>query len=142
MKENEHIRTRALTAVARLWDEGCPVAGPDGRERMVNLGLRRWRSYPRRTRQRHWTEDDRVQDLAKGLRDAVEPDGALTGRLLDDYRCVAKAIAAAHDGAQEHPSPAGGKHAETAVNRPPRGLTSRAIPLGSSKPDQNPPSDT
>lgn len=80
-------------ALARLWDEGCPMAHPDGRSRMIDIGLRRWRSFERRNKRKRPTLDDRVEDLALGLRDAFEPDRRLVGPMMMDYRCVAKAMA-------------------------------------------------
>jgi hypothetical protein len=80
-------------ALARLWDEGCPMAHPDGRSRMIDIGLRRWRSFERRNKRKHPTLDDRVEDIALGLRHAFEPDRRLGGPMMMHYRCVAKAMA-------------------------------------------------
>ena len=80
-------------ALSRLWDEGCPMARPDGRSRMIAIGLRRWRSFERRNKRKRPTLDDRVEDLAEGLRDAFEPDRKMVGPMMQHYRCVAKAMA-------------------------------------------------
>ncbi|MBO0793389.1 MAG: hypothetical protein J2P36_20890, partial [Ktedonobacteraceae bacterium] len=61
-------------ALARLWEEGCPLAHPSGRSQMIAIGVRRWRSFERRNTRKHPTLDDRVEDLAVGLRDTFEPD--------------------------------------------------------------------
>jgi len=102
----ETLKQQAVAAVERLWEQGCPVAGPAGRERMVEVGLRRWRSFQRRNRRRSWARGDRIEDLAKGLRDAVEPEPRLAGPILADYRCVAEAIAAVVDPGTDSPTPA------------------------------------
>lgn len=76
---------------------GCPVAGHDNEtwQEIANVATRRWRSFPRRSaRPDRATRDERVEDLAKGLRDRFEADPALTGPLLEDYRHLAAQLAA------------------------------------------------
>ncbi|GAB2922457.1 hypothetical protein GCM10027280_07100 [Micromonospora polyrhachis] len=92
----EPARTAALAALADLWSQGCPVAGPNGRERLVDVGLRRWHSFHRRhSRVRPPTHEARIRDLVRGLVEAVEPEPRLVGPLVKDYECVAEAITAA-----------------------------------------------
>ncbi len=81
-------------ALARLWDEGCPLAHSADRAKMIDIGLRRWRSFERRNKRKYPTRDHRVEDLAEGLRDAFEPDRKMVGPLMHHYRCVAEAMAA------------------------------------------------
>lgn len=92
----EPARTAALVALADLWSQGCPIAAPDGRERLVDIGLRRWRSFHRRhPRARPPSHKARIRDLVRGLVEVVEPEPRLVGPLVKDYECVAEAIAAA-----------------------------------------------
>jgi hypothetical protein len=88
-----HMQEALDLALSRLWDEGCPMAHPASRSRMIEIGLRRWRSFERRNKRKRPTLDDRVEDLAVGLRDAFEPDRKLVGPMMMHYRCVAKAMA-------------------------------------------------
>ncbi|MEU2614644.1 hypothetical protein ABZ570_24140 [Micromonospora sp. NPDC007271] len=86
----------ALAALADLWDQGCPIASPNDRERLVDVGLRRWHSFHRRhPRIRQPTHEARIRDLVRGLVEAVEAEPRLVGPLVKDYECVAEAIAAA-----------------------------------------------
>ena len=81
-----------LVAVSdRLWDDGCPVAR-DSR-RAAEIALLRWRTFDQRTGRRSATIDDRVEYLAKGLCDGLEPEPALAGPLIEDYRHLARALA-------------------------------------------------
>ncbi len=80
-------------ALARLWNEGCPLAHSTDRSKMIDIGLRRWRSFERRNKRKHPTLDNRVEDLAEGLRDAFEPDLKMVGPMMQHYRCVAEAMA-------------------------------------------------
>jgi hypothetical protein len=82
-----------LAAVHRAWEEGCPVAGPQARELLASTALRRWRSFGRRSRERRLSDDARIEDLAKGLRDSLEPDRSLVGPLMEDYRYLARVLA-------------------------------------------------
>ena len=83
----------------RLWDDGCPVAGHDAgsRQDMARVALRRWRSFDRRSKRKSSTREERIEDLAKGLRDAVERDPRLVGPLMEDYRHVARTLAGVLD---------------------------------------------
>jgi hypothetical protein len=73
-------------AVKAAWEEGCPVAGGDP-EKKARIALRRWRSFERRR------GTDRVEDLAKGLRDHFEADPREAGPLMEDYRYLASCLA-------------------------------------------------
>ncbi|MFJ8581332.1 hypothetical protein [Micromonospora sp. NPDC093277] len=92
----EPARAVALAALTDLWDQGCPIAAPDDRERLVDIGLRRWHSFHRRHPRIHQpSHEARVRDLVRGLVEAVEAEPQLVGPLAKDYECVAEAIAAA-----------------------------------------------
>jgi hypothetical protein len=39
------------------------------------------------------SDDDRIEDLAKGLRDSLEADRSLVGPLVEDYRHLARVLA-------------------------------------------------
>jgi hypothetical protein len=88
--------TRALEV---LWEEGSPVAGKDaaGREGQARLALRRWRSFGRRHRGQEQDRERQVEDLAKGLRDACEPERETVGPLMADYRHAARVLATVLD---------------------------------------------
>ena len=86
----------AMAALRELWDAGCPIPSPASQGRLLELGFRRWRSFNRRTNLRNPTRDDRIRDLTKGL-STLEPDPELVGPLIEDYRCVATALAAVLD---------------------------------------------
>lgn len=88
-------RAHALAAVDDLWAKGCPVASPELREQLVDVGLRRWRSFGRRHQVGQPSHEARIRDLVRGLVSAVEPDPSLVGPLIRDYECVAEAIASA-----------------------------------------------
>ncbi|MER7587146.1 hypothetical protein ABTW72_06375 [Micromonospora sp. NPDC127501] len=92
----EPTRAVALTALTELWEQGCRIASPDERDRLVNIGLRRWHSFHRRhPRIRQPSHEARIRDLVRGLIAAVELEPGLVGPLVKDYECVAEAIAAA-----------------------------------------------
>jgi hypothetical protein len=94
MSESAHVV--AMAAIADLWEQGCPVAGPGERERMVSIGLRRVRSFRRRhPRIRQPSHEDKVRDVVRGLIDTFEPEPRLVGPLAKDYECLARAIVAA-----------------------------------------------
>ncbi len=100
----EPTRAAALAALAELWEQGCPVAAPDGRDRLVDVGLRRWHSFHRRhPRNGDPSREARIRDLVRGLVEAVEPEPRLVGRLVKDYECVAEAIAATADSPTRKP---------------------------------------
>jgi|SRR5262249_39421903 len=80
--------------VRQAWDKGCPVAGERTEEHAerARVALRRWRSFDRR----HKKSDSartRIEDLAKGLRDAFGGDRHLVGPLMEDYRWLAEQLA-------------------------------------------------
>jgi hypothetical protein len=88
---------RLLAVVEAEQLSGCPVAGRDdaARREIVAIAVRRWRSFGRRSgHPRQATHAERVEDLAKGLRDRFEVDPSLTGPLLEDYRHLAVRLAA------------------------------------------------
>lgn len=60
--------------------------------RPPEVALRRWRSFGRRAGVKSATRDQRIEDLAKGLRDAFERDRHLVGRLMEDYRHLARTL--------------------------------------------------
>ncbi len=62
-------------------------------DKSIQVGQRRWRSFDRRNTRRHPTDEDRVEDLARGLWQAFETGGLSPGSELQDYRCVARALA-------------------------------------------------
>ncbi|MFG1936373.1 hypothetical protein [Micromonospora tulbaghiae] len=86
-------RAAIVRALGDLWANGCPVPAPEHRERLADVGVRRWRSVARRHRGRRLSTDQRIQDLVRGLVAAFEPDRALVGPLVRDYECVARVIA-------------------------------------------------
>ncbi len=88
-------------ALERLWDDGCPVAGHDAGswQDTAQVALRRWRSFDRRSKRKPPTCEERIEDLAKGLRDAAERDRRLVGPLMEDYRHVARTLAGVLDNA-------------------------------------------
>lgn len=67
----------------------------DHRRKEAEVVLRRWRSFNRRTRIKRPTFEHRVEDIAKGIRDAIEPDRHLVGPLMEDYRYTAQVLAEA-----------------------------------------------
>lgn len=82
----------AREAVAALDRDGSPVAWPESANRMVDTAWRRWQSFQRRHRKGRASFEDRVEDLAKGLRDAFEQEPRLAGPVLEDYRHVATVL--------------------------------------------------
>ncbi len=56
--------------------------------------IRRWRSFDRRNKTKHPTLERRTEDLAKALRDSVEPDSHMVGRIMGEYRSMAERLAA------------------------------------------------
>ena len=88
---DERTHAALLAVIGRAWDEGCPIAGPDGRDRLARSAIRRWRSFAHRTRERHPSTEARIEDLAKGLRDSLEADRNI-GPLMEDYRYLARLL--------------------------------------------------
>jgi hypothetical protein len=77
---------------AALESAGGPAGRPETIDRATDVSLRRWESFHRRHRRRA-SRDDRIEDLAKGLRDAFEPDRHLVGPMMTEYRASARAVA-------------------------------------------------
>jgi hypothetical protein len=74
---DEEILQKLKVVAADLWEGGCPVAGPEGRETTVRVALRRWRSIERRAGLKPQARNEQIDDLARRLRDAFEPDRRL-----------------------------------------------------------------
>lgn len=86
----------AAAAVAAQGELGCPAGhGTDAQhEEMARIAVRRWRSIDRR-RKGPTSRSQRIEDLAKGLRQHFATDPKLED--LTHYRCVAHAVADALD---------------------------------------------
>ncbi len=80
--------------VAAASSVGCPVAGQsdDDHAEIAATALRRWFASERRLKPAA-SYAERVEDLAKGLRDRFESDPSLVGPLMEDYRWLALQIA-------------------------------------------------
>jgi len=76
----------------QLHKDGSPVVRPETADDVIEVGWRRWQSFQRRRRNATGSWDQRLEDLAKGLRDAFEPDRRLVGRLMEDYRHLASTL--------------------------------------------------
>jgi hypothetical protein len=63
------------------------------RDGVIDAGVRRWRSFDRRNERRRPTREDRVEDVALGSHARFEPPERGRGPEMQDYRCVAQAIA-------------------------------------------------
>jgi hypothetical protein len=85
-------RCSARDAVDQLHRDGSPVVRPEAADDVIELGWRRWQSFERRHRKGAGSWDERLEDLAKGLRDACEPDRGLVGPLMEDYRHLASTL--------------------------------------------------
>ncbi len=81
-----------LAVVEAAWEDGCPVAGRD-QERIAEVARRRWASQHRRLRPGA-DHERRVEDLAKALVAVFEADRGLVGPLIEDYRHLARLLAA------------------------------------------------
>src|ERR1700722_9934437 len=95
--QDSDLADRLLSVAEAEHLSGSPVAGHDdaNRRETVEVAIRRWRSFSRRSRHPvRATHADRVEDLAKGLRDRFETTPALTGPLMEDYRHLAAKLAA------------------------------------------------
>ena len=79
---DEEILDKLRAVTAELWESGCPVAAPEHRETTVRIAMRRWRSFEHRADAKPQSRVDRIEDLAKGLRDAFEPDRRIVGPLM------------------------------------------------------------
>lgn len=83
---------RVAEVIRWAWDQGCPVASPNGQwpDEMVSVALRRWRSVGRRHRK--ITREIRINDLANGLIAAFESNPKLVGPLKVDYLWLSEQI--------------------------------------------------
>ena len=94
------ICERLISVIGHAAAEGCPLAYPGARDarevwgEMADIALRRWRTFDRRHKKKRSSRTDRMEDLAKGLRDAGETDRHLVGPLMEDYRYLAAELAA------------------------------------------------
>jgi hypothetical protein len=79
------------TALIRLYHRDCPMAMPDLRDRSIDVGVRRWKSFEERHHRRP-TREERVEDVARGLWQTFESRPA-PGPELQEYRGVAEALA-------------------------------------------------
>ena len=84
-------RSSARAAMDRLHADGSPVAGPESADEVIRVGWRRWQSFERRHK-KATSSGERVEDLAKGLRDAFESERQLVGPLMEDYRHLASIL--------------------------------------------------
>lgn len=88
-----------VAVLARAYEQGSPIAYPGSRDagvkwtEMADLALRRWESFERRSKKKRPNLGDRIEDLAKGLRDAYERERQLAGPLIEDYRYIAGELA-------------------------------------------------
>lgn len=82
----------ATVAVAAQGELGCPAAYGTATQQAetARIAVRRWRSVDRRHRAAV-TRDQRIEDLAKGLRQHLAMDPKLED--LTHYRCIARAVA-------------------------------------------------
>ena len=95
--QDRSLADRLLAIAEAEHQSGSPVAGQGAADRRetVEVAIRRWHSFSRRSRHpERATQADRVEDLAKGLRDRFEITPALTGPLMEDYRDLAAKLAA------------------------------------------------
>ena len=92
---DQHDLQDLVIVVKKLWEDGSPVASYDEERQHETalLALRRWHNYDRRLKHNASTHEQRIEDLAKGLRDAFEPDRKLIGPLMTDYRHLARTLA-------------------------------------------------
>jgi hypothetical protein len=84
------VRSQVVSAIASLWEEGCPVATRP--EEMAAIAIRRWMSAERRGVNASDLEGQ-LRDLTKGLIAHFEKEPALVGPLRADYECVAERVA-------------------------------------------------
>ncbi|UQU67858.1 hypothetical protein COUCH_16950 [Couchioplanes caeruleus] len=85
-------RSSARDAMHDLHKEGSPVVRPETADEVIESGWRRWHSFERRNQKATGAWEQRLEDLAKGLRDAFEPDRRLVGPLMEDYRHLASIL--------------------------------------------------
>ena len=87
-----HEDTTIQRLASIIDDYGGPLGYTNSRA-WAQVALRRWQRFDRRSRVKQPTFDHRVEDLAKGLRDAFESDPRLVGPLMEDYRFLARLLA-------------------------------------------------
>ncbi|MEU4216028.1 hypothetical protein [Actinoplanes sp. NPDC026623] len=92
MEMQPATRASARDAMDQLHKDGSPVVRPETAADVIEVGWRRWQSFKRRHKTAAGNWDQRVEDLAKGLRDAFEPDPRLVGPLMEDYRHLAATV--------------------------------------------------
>lgn len=95
--DDKTVLQQLCARLAELWDEGSFVASPGStggeQEKLARVALRRWGSFDRRNKVRRPALEHRIEDLAKGLRDAHYTDRQMVGPLMTDYRYVAERLA-------------------------------------------------
>lgn len=87
---------RLLAVIEAEHLSGSPVTARNaaGRQETARAVMRRWHSFSRRfVHPERATHAERVEDLAKGLRDRSESEPTLTGPLTADYRHLAAVLA-------------------------------------------------
>ena len=92
MEMQPATRSSARDAMDELHRNGSPVVEPETADDVIEIGWRRWHSFERRNRKAGWSQEQQLEDLAKGLRDAFEPDRRLVGPLMEDYRQLASSL--------------------------------------------------
>lgn len=92
----------ARAALDQLHKDGSPVVRPESADKVIEMGWRRWQSFARRHAKSAMTMDQRTEDLAKGLRDALEPDPQLVGPLIEDYRHLASVLGGVFAASADH----------------------------------------
>ena len=97
-ERRQELVSLAAQAIEAAWEEGSPLASAACETaqiaEMARIAIRRWLSPCRRgvAADRF---DDRIKDLAKGLRERFERDPRLVGSLKVDYEYLAGRIAKA-----------------------------------------------
>lgn len=91
---DEVTRETARIALLELCRTGSPVVRTASLDQMLEIAMRRWRSFERRNAKQAGDLAARTEDLAKGLRDHCEQSPQLAGPLMEDYRFVARVLAA------------------------------------------------
>lgn len=77
----------------QLHKDGSRVFTPQAADHVIEVGWPRWQSFKRRHRKAAGSWGQRLEDLAKGPRDAFEPDRRLVGPLTEDYRHLVSTLA-------------------------------------------------
>ena len=85
-------RARVVAAIAKAWNEGCPVAGRP--EEIAPIAIQRWCSSSRRG-VKPSDRKGRIRDLAKGLVAYFDFEPTLVGPLSKDYGYLAECVAEA-----------------------------------------------